>query len=126
MRVANRRVVVVSVIAVLTGCGGGGGGTGGGGGGGEATAPTTATVSSADERTAHPLQGGRYRLVISAPDCESTTVSVTQENCDFRFERKRPNFLTMFVSDVPTGTFFIEQTDPSCREWTITMDRVSG
>ncbi len=124
MGVRKSWIAAVAVASLAAGCGGGE--EGGAGAGGGPTAPTTVSVSSGQQRTAHQLQGGRYRLVLSAPGCKSTNVLVTQENGDFRFEKKRPTFLTMFVSQLPTGSFFIEQTDPSCREWTITMDRVTG
>ncbi len=118
---------LITVVALSIGCGGGGGAEGGAAGAGEGgQGATTVTVSSTEQRTARPLQAGRYRLVLSAPGCKSTTVAVTQENGDFRFEKKRPTFLTMFVSNLPNGTFFIEQTDPSCKQWSITMDRVTG
>jgi hypothetical protein len=74
-------VLAVLPIALLTACGGGGGGGGGEG----ADNPTSVTVEAGDERVAHPLAPGRYRLTITE-ECDDYTVAITQDGGDFTYE----------------------------------------
>lgn len=119
-----RRFVAVFAVVGLTlaACGGAGGG--GGGGQGQDN-PTEATVEAGDERVAHPLAPGRYRLTITE-DCDDYTVSITQEGGSFTYEKSNSPIRILFVSDVPGGSFFIEQTNPDCTDWSLNLTRVSG
>jgi hypothetical protein len=115
-------VLAVLPILLLAACGG----QGSGGGGEGADNPTTATVTAGDERVAHPLApGDRYRLTIQE-DCEDYTVSITQDGGDFTYEITNSPIRIVFVSNVPGGNFFIEQTNPDCTDWTLDLSRVSG
>jgi hypothetical protein len=117
----------ISVLAVLTAltlvaCGGGEGA----GGGEFADNPTTASVEAGDERVAHPLApANRYRLTIQE-DCEDYTISITQDGGDFTYEISNSPIRIVFVNDVPGGSFFIEQTNPDCTDWSLELTRVSG
>ena len=121
----SRRTISVLValpLLLLAACGGGGGGGGGEG----ADNPTTVSFEAGDERVAHPLAPvARYRLTIQE-DCDDYTVSITQDGGDFTYEISNSPIRIVFVSNLPGGSFFIEQTDPSCTEWTLDMARVSG
>lgn len=126
----RRTISVLAALAMtLAACGGGGGG----GGGETDDNPTTATVEAGAERVAMPLAPGRYRLTIQE-ECDDYTVSITQEsgppaedtNEPFSYEKSNSPIKIIFVNDVPGGTFFIEQTNPDCTEWTLDLARVSG
>jgi hypothetical protein len=114
--------LLAATALILAACGGGGGA----GGGEFADNPTSATVSAGDERVAHPLApASRYRLTIQE-DCEDYTISITQENGDFTYEVTNSPIRIILVKDVPGGSFFIEQTNPDCTDWTVDLTRVSG
>jgi hypothetical protein len=115
-------VVVVATLLLVAGCGGSaaGGGADGGGGG---DLPTSATVKSGDAKVAHPLGPGRYRLSLTT-SCKTSAVSVTQDGGSFTYSKTNPALKVMFVADVPGGNFFIEQTDASCTDWAIKLDKV--
>lgn len=119
----GRTISVLAVLAMaLAACGGGGGG---GGGEGEDN-PTRATVEAGAERVAQPLAPGRYRLTIQE-DCEDYTVMITQEGgAGFVYEISNSPIRIVFVNDVPGGSFFIEQTNPDCTDWTLDLSRVGG
>lgn len=120
----TRRIAppLAALVLTLAACGGGGGGGGGEG----ADNPTTATVESSAERVAYPLAPGRYRLTITE-ECEDYTVAITQDGGEgFTYEISNSPIRIVFVSDVPGGNFFIEQTNPDCPEWTLALARVSG
>jgi hypothetical protein len=119
----RRTISVLAVLAtVLAACGGGGGG----GGSEFEDNPTTASVEAGDERVAYPLApGNRYRLTITE-DCEDYTVMITQEGGDFVYEISNSPIRIVFVSNVPGGNFFIEQTNPDCTDWSLELNRVSG
>jgi len=112
---------VVATLLLLAGCGGSA--AGGGGGGGGADLPTSATVKAGDERVAHALAPGRYRLSLTTT-CKAAAVSVTQNGGSFTYSKTNPALKVMFVADMPGGNFFIEQTDTSCTEWQIKLDKV--
>jgi hypothetical protein len=114
-------VVVVATLLLLTGCGGTA--TGGGGGGDGAALPTSATVKAGDAKVAHPRGPGRYRLSLTTT-CKAAAVSVTQDGGSFTYSKTNPALKVMFVADMPGGNFFIEQTDTSCTEWQIKLDKV--
>lgn len=101
------------------------GGSGSAGGGEGADNPTTATVEAGAERAAYPLAPGRYRLTIQE-DCEDYTVAITQDGGAFTYEISNSPIRIVFVNDVPGGSFFIEQTNPDCTDWTLDLTRVSG
>lgn len=115
-------VVMVATLVLVSGCGGSTA-VGGGGGGGGGNQPTSATVKVGDQKVAHPLAQGRYRLSLTTA-CKTSAVSVTQDGGSFTFSKKNPALKVMFVADVPGGNFFIEQTDASCTDWTIKLDKV--
>ncbi len=127
----TRRIAppLAALVLTLAACGGGGGG----GGGAEADNPTTAEVESGAEREAQPLAPGRYRLTITE-DCDDYTVKITQESGPpaedtgqpFTYEISNSPIRIVFVNDIPGGTFFIEQTNPDCTDWTLALARVSG
>jgi hypothetical protein len=108
-------------LLLLAACGGGGGG---GGGAGDDN-PTTATVESGSEPVAMPLAQGRYRLTIQE-DCDDYTVTITQEGGDFTYEISNSPIRIVFVNDVPSGNFLIQQTNPDCTDWTLDLSRVSS
>ncbi len=114
-------VAVVATLLLLSGCGGSAAGGGGLGGGGNQ--PTSATVKAGDAKVAHPLAPGRYRLSLTTA-CKTAAVSVTQDGGSFTYSKTNPALKVMFVADVPGGSFFIEQTDASCTDWTINVDKV--
>ncbi|MGH2445450.1 MAG: hypothetical protein ACRDGD_05355 [Candidatus Limnocylindria bacterium] len=127
----RRFVPVLAIIGLtLAACGGGGGG---GGGGDTADLPTSATVAAGDERVAHPLAPGRYRLTVTE-DCDDYTISITQESGPpdpntgqpFVYEKSNSPIRIIFVNDVPGGNFFIDQTDEGCTDWEFDLTRVSG
>ncbi|MDQ4034316.1 MAG: hypothetical protein M3153_00145 [Chloroflexota bacterium] len=118
----RRTVPVFAALALtLAACGGGGGGGGGEG----ADNPTTATVEAGDERVAHPLAPGRYRLTVTE-DCDDYTVSITQDGGEFTYSVDNSPIRIVLVNDVPGGDFFIEQTNESCTDWKLELVRVSG
>jgi len=126
----TRRIAppLAALVLTLAACGGGGGG----GGGAEADNPTTAEVEPGAERVAQPLAPGRYRLTITE-DCEDYTVKITQESGPpgedgqpFAYEVSNSPIRIVFVNDVPGGTFFIEQTNADCTDWSLALARVSG
>ena len=87
--------------------------TGAGGGGDGADLPTSATVKAGDAKVAHPLAPGRYRLSLTT-SCKTSSISMTQDGGSFTFRKTNPVIKVMFVTQVPGGNFFVEQTDPSC------------
>ncbi len=119
----RRRLVPVLAIIGLTLAAWGGGGGGGGGQG--ADNPTSATVAAGDERVAHPLAPGRYRLTIKE-DCDDYTIAITQDGGDFTYEKSNSPIRIIVVQDVPGGSFFIEQTNESCTDWEFDLTRVSA
>ena len=114
-------VLAVLPIALLTACGGGGGGGGGEG----ADNPTSVTVEAGDERVAHPLAPGRYRLTITE-ECDDYTVAITQDGGDFTYEISNSPIRIVFVTNVPGGSFFVEQTNPDCTDWSLALSRVTS
>jgi len=120
----TRRIApVLGALALMLAACGGGGDEGGGEG---ADNPTSVSVEAGDERVAHPLApGNRYRLTIQE-DCEDYTVSITQDGGDYTYSVDNSPIRIVFVSDVPGGSFFIEQTNEACTDWSLEMVRVSG
>jgi hypothetical protein len=121
VRHGTRVAAVVATLLLLAGCGGSA--AGGGGGGGGADLPTSATVKAGDEKVAHALAPGRYRLSLTTT-CKAAAVSVTQDGGSFTYSKTNPALKVMFVANMPGGNFFIEQTDTSCTEWQIKLDKV--
>jgi hypothetical protein len=114
-------VVVIATLLLVAGCGGSA--AGGGGDGGGADLPTSATVKAGDAKVAHPLAPGRYRLSLTTA-CPTSAVSVTQDGGSFTFSKTNPSLKVFFLANVPAGSYFIEQTDASCTDWTIKLDKV--
>lgn len=115
-------VALVVLAATLTACGGGQqGGDGGGGGGGANDLPAAAEASSDDaEGTTYPLRAGRYRLQLTAPDCERPVVSINSTDGAFSYE-KTPSGYSTFINDMPAGEYTITITS-DCADWTIALD----
>ena len=121
-RTISMLVVPAIVALTLAACGGEGGG--GGGGGGE-DFPTSATIESGTEPAPQQLAEGRYRLTIQE-DCDDYTVSITQQDGSFTYEKSNSPIRIVFVNDVPAGTYLITQTNEACTDWTLDLARVSG
>lgn len=118
----RRTALVLATLALaLAACGGGGGG---GGNAGQDN-PTEATVEAGAERVAYPLAPGRYRLTITE-DCDDYTIAITQDGGEFVYNLSNSPIRFVFVNDVPGGSFFIEQTNESCADWSLELVRVSG
>ena len=113
--------VLVAIALTLAGCGG----AGGGGGEEFADNPTTATAEAGDERVAHPLAPGRYRLTITE-DCDDYTVSIAQDGGEFVHTVDNSPIGIVMVNDVPGGSFFIEQTNEACTDWSLELVRVNA
>ncbi len=126
MRATVRMLVVgATLIGVAAGCGGGDAGDAGGNGQPGATFARSAAVAAGDERVAHPLAAGRYRVSWTAGEnCDSVTISITQEGGGYTFERKDPSLRIFNLESVPEGQFFIEQTNADCDEWSIKVDKI--
>lgn len=126
----KQRWTILGATALLTlaACGGdsgGGGGGGGEGGGGGATFGDKVTVTAADERVAHGLQAGRYRLNWRAPECESKQLLITPAAGGEPFyDNPRPTIPILFVNSLPAGEFFIELIGEGCDDWEISMVKV--
>ncbi len=121
-RTAPALALLTTLALTLAACGGDGGGGGGNQG---ADNPTEASVAAGDERVAHPLAPGRYRLTITE-DCDDYTVSITQNGGDFVYSLDNSPIRFVFVNDVPGGDFFIEQTNEACTDWSLELVRVNA
>jgi len=118
-------VLAASALLSLAACGGDGGGGDGGGGGGAASFGDEVTVTASDERVAHGLQAGRYRLNWRAPDCDSRQLLITPAAGGEPFyDNPRPTLPILFVNGLPAGEFFIEVIGEGCDEWEISMVKV--
>ncbi len=122
MGIPRQGILILAVLALLAACGDG---EGGGDGGGGEDLPTEVEVTSEDERVAHPLAPGRYRLTVTE-DCDDYTVSITQDGGEFTYSVDNSPIRIVLVNDVPGGDFFIEQTNESCTDWKLELVRVSG
>ena len=119
----RRTVPVLAALAIaLAACGGGGGGGGANEG---ADNPTKATVEAGAERVAYLLAPGRYRMTINE-DCDDYTIAITQDGGDFTYTLDNSPIRFVFVNDVPGGSFFIEQTNEACAEWSVDLSRVNA
>jgi len=126
MRIGLKPVVALVAALTVAGCGGSESGEGGGGGGGGgATFGDEVTVTASDERVAHGLQAGRYRLNWRAPDCDSRQLLITPAAGGEPFyDNPRPTLPILFVNGLPAGEFFIEVIGEGCDEWEISMVKV--
>ncbi len=116
-------LVAAAVIALaVTACGGGGQqGGGGNGGGGAEELPASARASSDDaDGTTFPLRAGRYRLQVTAPDCERPTVAINSTDGAFSYE-KQPSGYSTFINDMPAGEYTVTITS-DCADWSIALD----
>jgi hypothetical protein len=116
--IPRQGILILAVLALLAACGGGGGGDGGGGG---EDLPTEVEVTSEDERVAHPLAAGRYRIQYRAPDCDEPQIQITQDGGDFTFTRVPTTAIT-FADGLPNGQFFVEIL--GCDEWSISLTQI--
>lgn len=118
----------LAMAAALTviGCGGSGGPGGGGpGGGGGGSLATTVTVSSGDERVPHGLAEGRYRISYSAPTCDAVHLRITPAaGGEPIYDNPDPTIVINFVDHVDAGEYFIEQADPDCTEWQVSLVKI--
>lgn len=116
-------VLAASALLSVAACGGDGGDGGGGGGdGGAATFADEVTVTAADERVAHGLQEGRYRLNWRAPDCDTKQLLITPAaGGEPAYDNPRPVISILFVNGLPAGEYFIELIGEGCDDWEISM-----
>ncbi len=113
--------MLAALALTLAACGG----SGAAGGNEGADNPTSAAVAAGDERVAYPLAPGRYRLTVT-DDCDDYTVSITQDGGEFTYSVDNSPIRIVLVNDVPGGSFFIEQTNEACTDWSLDLVRVSG
>lgn len=122
-RVRGAAIAVAAVLAVAAcGSGGNGGGGGGGGGGGvdpEASLVDRLTVTSADERTAHGLAQGRYRLNWDA-ECRPT-ISITPADGGEPVYSTSPSLRFVLVNSLDAGVYFVDLEGDDCGDWEITL-----
>ena len=112
-------VVLALMLLLLTACGGGGGG---GGGGPASDLPTHAEASSSDaEGTTFPLQEGRYRVSVTAPDCVRPVVQVNSVDGAFTYEMPIATY-NAFINGMIEGEYTITITS-DCDEWSVTLDK---
>ncbi len=115
--------IAAAVVLAIAGCGGGGdggnGGEGGNGGDGGATFADRLTVTSADERVAHGLQAGRYRLNWDA-DCRPT-ISLTPADGGEAAYSATPSLKFVVVNDLAAGLYFVDLEGDDCGDWEISM-----
>lgn len=122
----TRMVLAASALLSLAACGGDGGGGGDGGdGGGAATFGNAVTVTAADERVAHGLQEGRYRLNWRAPDCDSKQLLITPAaGGEPAYDNPGPSIPILFVNGLTAGEYFIELIGEGCDDWEIEMVKI--
>jgi hypothetical protein len=116
----------MGLVVAIAGCGGSatpGGGGGAGAGDPAASVVKTVTVTSDDERTAHTLQAGRYRASWKATGCTPHIVITSAADESVIYDNPAPK-LALFVSDIPDTPIYIEQTEDSCSDWQIKLDKV--
>lgn len=112
-------VVLALVLLVLTACGRSGGG---GGGGEESAFPDHAEASSDDaEGTTFELQGGRYRVSVTAPDCVRPVVQVNSVDGAFTYEMPIATY-NAFINNMIEAEYTITITS-DCDEWSVTLDK---
>ncbi len=120
-------VLAASALLSLAACGGDGGSGGGGDGdgAGAATFADEVTVTAADERMAHGLQEGRYRLNWRAPDCDTKQLLITPAaGGEPVYDNPGPSIPILFVNGLPAGEYFIELIGEGCDDWEIRMVKV--
>jgi hypothetical protein len=124
MNARLRRIVLGAALAVLvTACGGGGPG------GGDATPVTGEThveVKSGTAAAPVAIQPGRYKVGWRlASSCTGLTVRITDPAGKELYKKtSRIRFFSSIASSLPGGPVVIEQTDATCTEWSITLDKI--
>ena len=110
-----------ALALVLAACG-----SDGGGGGAASAAPVQTKVLVTPDNTApFGLLEGRYKFTWTTVDCTTATFDMKQQDGTFEYnkETKMPSFTAILV-EVPAGIYTVSQTDASCTDWTVTLDRV--
>ncbi|HYH93654.1 MAG TPA: hypothetical protein VD763_10875 [Candidatus Saccharimonadales bacterium] len=129
MPVTNRRIGLVAGLVTLTvlmaACGGDEGGPAA-----EVSArPPQAqiTITEADVTTPVQLQEGRYRFGWDAPECAGVDFAFTGQAQGFSYAKKSalPKFQSI-MSDVPSDTYTLSQSDARCTTWTVKIDRIGS
>jgi hypothetical protein len=118
----------VALAVFVGGCGGGGGAAGGGGGGDPGDLPRNLTVTSDDaaEGVAEiQLAGGRFRLGIDE-DCDGFGLMIVSGDGSFTYEKVNPAIPILFINDMPPGPYTVQQTDPTCTQWSIELSQVTA
>ena len=134
MAVQPRRTALAGIVAMtllVAACGGGDDGGGGGGGAGDGATPRPAqeqiVITSADAATPFVLQSGRYKFGWDASTCSGVSFVLTGQTTGFTWEKTTlQKKFSSIVSDVPDDTYGVAQTDATCLEWTVQLDRVSS
>lgn len=115
-------VIALAAALTIAGCGGssddGGGGNDVGADG--ATFADRLTVTSADERVAHGLQAGRYRLNWDA-ECQKPTITLTPAEGGDPAYSSNPNLKFVVVNSLAAGLYFVDLEGDDCGDWEITM-----
>lgn len=114
-------IIVAAAVLAIAGCGGssddGGGGNDVGPDG--ATFADRLTVTSADERVAHGLQAGRYRLNWDA-ECRPT-ISLTPAEGGEPAYSATPSLRFVVVNGLEAGLYFVDLEGDDCGEWEISL-----
>jgi hypothetical protein len=77
------------------------------------------TVTSADERVAHGLQAGRYRLTWDA-DCRPT-ISLTPADGGEAAYSATPSLKFVVVNGLAAGLYFVDLEGDDCGDWEISL-----
>jgi hypothetical protein len=124
MNASLRRIVLGAALAALvTACGGGGPG---GGDGTPVTGETHVEVKSGTAAAPIAIQPGRYKVAWRiASSCAGVAVRITDPaGTELYKKTSRIKSFSSIASSLPGGPVIIEQTDASCTEWTITLDKI--
>ncbi len=117
-------ILATAGLLAIAGCGGssddGGGGNDVGPDG--ATFADRLTVTSADERVAHGLQAGRYRLTWDA-DCRPT-ISLTPADGGEAAYSATPSLKFVVVNGLAAGLYFVDLEGDDCGDWEISLTSI--
>lgn len=124
MNARLRRIVLGATLAALVAaCGGGGPG------GGDATpvsGETHVEVKSGTAAAPVAIQPGRYKVGWRiAASCTGLTVRISDPAGNELYRKSsRIKSFSAIASSLPGGPVVIEQTDATCTEWSITLDKI--
>ena len=112
----------LAAALVLAACGSEGGGPAASAGPAQAK-----VVIKAGDTAPFSLAEGRYRLTWATEGCKAVSIDLKQQDGSFAYtkESTMPRFSTILVS-VPAGAYKLNQTDPGCATWTVTVERIGG